>query len=50
MLAAVAMPEPERILERYSYELSGGMCQRVVIALALAWHGASQAGTGISFI
>ena len=38
MLAAVAMPEPERILERYSYELSGGMCQKAMIAMALVCH------------
>lgn len=35
ILRAVHLPEPERLLKRYSYELSGGMAQRVVIALAL---------------
>jgi ABC-type dipeptide/oligopeptide/nickel transport system ATPase component len=34
-LAAMAFPDPRRILESYPFELSGGMCQRVVTALAL---------------
>lgn len=34
-LAAVHMPDVERVLRGYAHELSGGMAQRVVIALAL---------------
>ena len=35
MLARVKMPKPERIIDNYPFELSGGMRQRAVIAMAL---------------
>jgi oligopeptide transport system ATP-binding protein len=35
-LSSVALPDPEEILTRYPHELSGGMQQRVMIAMALA--------------
>ena len=36
MLSAVHLPEPEKLLTKYPHELSGGMCQRVLIAMAFA--------------
>jgi len=36
MLEAVGIAEPARRLSQYPFELSGGMCQRVMIATALA--------------
>jgi peptide/nickel transport system ATP-binding protein len=35
MLARVAMPDPISIMQRYPHQLSGGMLQRCVIAMAL---------------
>jgi len=35
MLARVAMPDPASIMQRYPHQLSGGMLQRCVIAMAL---------------
>jgi peptide/nickel transport system ATP-binding protein len=35
-LSRVRIPDPERRYEAYPFELSGGMCQRVMIAMALA--------------
>jgi peptide/nickel transport system ATP-binding protein len=35
-LARVRIPDPERRYNAYPFELSGGMCQRVMIAMALA--------------
>lgn len=36
ILRSVKMPDPERILRQYPFELSGGMRQRAMIAMALA--------------
>jgi oligopeptide/dipeptide ABC transporter ATP-binding protein len=36
LLAEVGMPEPESQLGRYSFEMSGGMCQRLGIAIGIA--------------
>jgi peptide/nickel transport system ATP-binding protein len=35
MLTKVAMPDPEAVVKRYPHQLSGGMLQRCVIAMAL---------------
>jgi oligopeptide/dipeptide ABC transporter ATP-binding protein len=36
MLETVAIPSPDRVARQFPYELSGGMKQRVMIAMALA--------------
>ena len=36
MLDRVGIPDPDRILRGYAHELSGGMAQRLVIAIALS--------------
>ncbi|HEX2137890.1 MAG TPA: ABC transporter ATP-binding protein [Microvirga sp.] len=35
MLEAVGIPDPDKRLDQYPFELSGGMCQRIMIAIAL---------------
>jgi peptide/nickel transport system ATP-binding protein len=35
-LASVQLPRPAYLLDKYSFQLSGGMCQRVLIAMAFA--------------
>jgi oligopeptide/dipeptide ABC transporter ATP-binding protein len=36
VLARIGLPEPSQIVKRYPFELSGGMAQRVMIAIATA--------------
>lgn len=36
LLNRVRIPDPEKRYDAYPYELSGGLCQRIMIALALA--------------
>lgn len=38
MLDKVGMPQPSRTVDRYPFELSGGMRQRAMIAMALSCH------------
>jgi peptide/nickel transport system ATP-binding protein len=35
MLADVGIPDPDRRLHQYPFEMSGGMCQRIMISIAL---------------
>lgn len=36
LINLVGIPHPQRYMEAYPHELSGGMCQRIVIAIALS--------------
>ncbi|HPX21060.1 MAG TPA: ABC transporter ATP-binding protein, partial [Bacilli bacterium] len=36
LLSDVGISSPEKVVDYYSFQLSGGMCQRVMIAMALA--------------
>ena len=36
MLRETGLPDPKNILKRYPFQLSGGMCQRVMLSMALA--------------
>nr|WP_231920389.1 ABC transporter ATP-binding protein [Microlunatus soli] len=36
LLAQVGIPRPKHTMDAYSFQLSGGMCQRVMIAIALS--------------
>jgi len=36
MLDKVGMPKPAQVVDRYPHQLSGGMCQRAMIAIALS--------------
>ena len=36
LLKLVEMPDPERVLNSYPFELSGGMAQRAMIAMAIS--------------
>ncbi len=37
LLKKVGLPDPDRLINQYPHELSGGMAQRVVIAMAIAF-------------
>ncbi|OKL43070.1 ABC transporter ATP-binding protein [Pseudovibrio exalbescens] len=36
LLNSVGMPEPEKTLKKFPHQMSGGQCQRVMIAMAIA--------------
>lgn len=36
LLREVGVPDPERVMESYAFQLSPGMCQRVMIAMAIS--------------
>jgi peptide/nickel transport system ATP-binding protein len=38
LLRSLGVPNPDRVVDSYPHELSGGMQQRIVIAIALACH------------
>ena len=38
VLEEVMIPQPQNILKKFPHELSGGLCQRVMIAMALSFH------------
>ena len=38
MLSRLKLPDPERIMKSYPFQLSGGMRQRVAIAMAMSMH------------
>ena len=38
LLRTLGIPNPDNVVQRYPHELSGGMAQRIVIAIALACH------------
>lgn len=38
LLTELGVPNPDNVVDRYPHELSGGMQQRIVIAIALACH------------
>jgi peptide/nickel transport system ATP-binding protein len=38
LIRAMQLPDPERIAASYAHQLSGGQCQRVIIAMALAMN------------
>ena len=36
LLKEVGIPDPERVMNSYAHQLSGGLCQRVMIAMAIS--------------
>lgn len=36
LLNLVRIPDPERVMDNYPHQLSGGMCQRIMIAIAIS--------------